>query len=160
MVWFKPQTLQERQYIFGFQQSLGCFITPSNSISCSTSDDYDLLEANSSLVTPGQWTHLTVSGSPSASSYLQIENNQAILAQDFKNYLTLKQVSDNWAVCLSSCDSNFRFKGGIRDFVWLNQQISTQTATRLKNNWLLSDSSILAYYRFTEKNFFYDEARY
>jgi hypothetical protein len=48
----------------------------------------------------------------------------------------------------------------MRDFVWLNQQITPSDATRLKNTWLLADSSVLAYFRFTEKNFYYDESFY
>jgi hypothetical protein len=159
LLWLKPQNLDAKMmHIFGFQQSLTCYFTPYATLACDSSDDYDRLEASTSKVTPGQWTHLTVSGNPSNGSYIQIENNQWILSQNFANYLNLKQTISNWVICLSSCDLNFGYEGGMRDFVWLNQQITPSAATRLKNSWLLSDSSVLAYFRFTETNFFYDES--
>jgi hypothetical protein len=43
--------------------------------------------------------------------------------------------------------------GGIRDFVFLNQYITPTTASRVKNHLLSSDQIILAYYRFTDKEF-------
>jgi hypothetical protein len=62
-----------------------------------------------------------------------------------------------WKVCLGGCDGLFKFTGGFREFVYINKYVTKDTAKRLKNHYLLWDNNIVAYYRFTEKDFSKDE---
>jgi hypothetical protein len=60
---------------------------------------------------------------------------------------------------LGGCDGDYGFIGGLRDFVFLNKYLSKDTVMKIKNHYLLWDSSIVAYYRFSDKNFRKDEIK-
>ena len=54
----------------------------------------------------------------------------------------------SWSLCLGGCDPKFGFVGGFREFVFINKYVTKDTASRLKNNYMLWDANIVAYYRF------------
>jgi hypothetical protein len=59
-------------------------------------------------------------------------------------------------VCLGGCNSNFNFIGGLRDFLVLTRPVTRDQAIILKNQYLSWDSTVLAYYRFTDETFLKD----
>ena len=100
------------------------------------------------------WTHLTVSGDPQLGSYLSLETNtNSSVAYDNKTYVIMRQIYWHWYGCVGNCDSLYGFKGGLRDFVYLNQYLPKETTSRIKNYLLSYDTNMMAYYRFNEASF-------
>ena len=54
---------------------------------------------------------------------------------------------------MGGCDTQYGFVGSFREFKILSQFITPETASKLKNNYLFYDQSILAYFRFSESDF-------
>jgi len=51
-------------------------------------------------------------------------------------------------VCIGICAEKFGFKGGVRDFIFIEEYITKEQAFKIKNHYLTWDKNILAYYRF------------
>jgi hypothetical protein len=83
-------------------------------------------------------------------------NSNGVISEDSKNYLVLQQFSRPFTVCLGGCNSNFNFIGGLRDFLVLTRPVTRDQAIILKNQYLSWDSTVLAYYRFTDETFLKD----
>ena len=54
---------------------------------------------------------------------------------------------------IGSCEVYYNFNGGIRDFVFANQYISSDQAMMVKNHMFTWDTNILSYYRFADNRF-------
>lgn len=49
------------------------------------------------------------------------------------------QGSKDWQACLGGCQGAFGFIGSFREFKFINQFVTQETASRLKNHYLLYD---------------------
>jgi hypothetical protein len=157
MVWFKPQSIVDDkwssryQYCFEFSSYLQCYFTGTNNLLCDSSAKIDKLQVDTSAIGNNQWTHLSLLGHPDQGSYLVLEQNSRVIAQDWSRsrYIVMQPNSREWQVCLGGCQAMFGFLGAFREFKIINQFVTTETASRLKNHYLIYDSKILAYYRFS-----------
>jgi hypothetical protein len=80
---------------------------------------------------------------------LIIENNQLVIGKDSNSqYLSLVKLNtDPLTLCLGGCDLDYALRGGFREFKLINQWLSTDTISKLKNHYLFYDEKLLAYYR-------------
>ena len=76
-----------------------------------------------------------------------------MLSSDTKSYVIFRQPNWGWTACLGNCNSKYGFIGGMREFVYMNQYTTPQTAQRVKNYYLTWDNSIRAYYRFQSQRY-------
>lgn len=89
-----------------------------------------------------------------------LEQNDGEIVRDFREtYINLEQNTLNWRVCLGGCDTHNGFVGAFREFKVINQFMTPESASRMKNNYHFYDQKILAYYRFQENDFLKDEFR-
>ena len=127
---------------------------------CDSIQKLDKLTVDTVAVGNNQWTHLPIAGSQSQGTYLVLEQNDRELVRSYRDtYITMQQNTATWRKCLGGCDTQYGFVGAFREFKVLNKFVTPESASRLKNNYLLYDGKILSYFRFSSNDFNKDEFR-
>ena len=116
------------------------------------------IEIDLSKVPLHQWSHVTFSSSQDGGSYLQIEDTHEVIAYKESDKIPFSQTSFFWDACVGKCESSDTgIKAGIRELVLFGESISSDIASKIKNQNLGWPQNTILYYRFNDANFFNDQ---